>query len=281
MAAASSGSTSASSGAQAVSGDWPSDWREKISKGDTKALARLQRYASPAAALEALGHLQAKISAGELRAIPKKDASAEEVAAYRAALGVPENPDGYKPALAEGIVIGENDQPLVKGFLTAAHASDLTNEQVSATLNWYYAEAAREAEAIAQRDKQAALECQDALRKEWGDDYRGTVNAIFGMLDIAPPGVREKLLGKRLEDGKALASDPDVMRWFAQLARELNPAGTLVPGSGQSVAGSIDTEIQKIEKVMREDRQAYNRDEKMQERYRELLAAKEKMAARP
>jgi len=82
--------------------------------------------------------------------------------------------------------------------------------------------------------------------------------------------MRDKLLRGRLADGTPIGSSPEVLRFLVGLAREKNPAGVVVP-SGVATAQSVSDEIQKIEKVMRDDRAAYNRDEKMQARYRQLL----------
>lgn len=266
--------------AEPPKGAWPDDWRERVSKADQKALARLQRYASPEAALEALSALQLKISTGELRAMPKKDATPEELAAYRAAAGIPEKPEGYELTLRDGFAVPKEDKPVVDGFLAAAHGVNLNSAQASAVVDWYYAEQERVAEAVAQRDKADALKARDELSAEWGGDYRANVNSIYSLLDLAPAGVKEKLIGHRLEDGKGLASDPNVLRWFAALAREVNPAGTVAPGAGATQLNTIEDEISQIETLMRTDRKAYNADDRKQQRLRDLYAARDKAKAR-
>jgi len=72
---------------------------------------------------------------------------------------------------------------------------------------------------------------------------------------------------------------PDMARWLAMNARTINPVATVVPGAGANIAGAIDDEITSIEKMMRTDRQAYNKDEKMQARLRELYGARERAKA--
>ena len=59
-----------------------------------------------------------------------------------------------------------------------------------------------------------------------------------------------------------------------------NPAGVVVPGSHADPSKGVDDEISTIEKTMRTNRSEYNRDEKMQARYRELLGAREKLKPR-
>jgi len=48
-----------------------------------------------------------------------------------------------------------------------------------------------------------------------------------------------------------------------------------VPGAGANAGQAIADEIATIERTMRENRPAYNRDERMQARYRQLLEARE------
>ena len=275
------GSAGASTGTVDIT--WPDGWREKVAKGDEKALARLKRYASPEAALEALSALQLKLNQGELRQVPKKDATPEEQAAYRASLGIPEKPADYKLEVPEGLVLGKDDKPQVDAYLAeVAHKLGLTNEQASANVAWYYEMAARQAEDLAAQDKAAAQKVRDDLQKEWGTDYRANMNVIHGVLDLAPPGVKDKVLGKRMEDGKGFANDPDVLRWLASIGRELNPAGAVAPGMGAAAAGAVETEIKAIEADMKAptntaEWKRYWKDEERQARLRELYTARDKI----
>jgi hypothetical protein len=99
---------------------------------------------------------------------------------------------------------------------------------------------------------------------------------IEGLLDTAPAGVKDLIKFGRLSDGTPIMANPDTIRWFNNMAREINPVTTVVPNAGANVSGAIDDEIAKIEKTMRTDRKAYNADDKMQARYRDLLSARER-----
>jgi len=248
-------------------GDWPADWRDKFSGGDAQKAARLQRYASPQALTDALIAAQNKIRAGDLKPTLGKDAKPEEVAAFREAHGIPAEPGKYDLGDLE---VPEGEKPMVDKFLASAHSVNMTPDQVRTALKAYtdISEEARNAR-IAQ-DNEIKASAEDALRAEWGEDYRTNINLVTNLLDAAPEGLRDKLLRGRLADGTPIGSSPEALRFLVGLARERNPAGVVVP-SGVITAQSVDDEIQKIEKTMREDRAAYNRDEKMQARYRQLL----------
>ena len=109
---------------------WPPDWRKTVSKDDAKVLARLERYASPEAAMQALIAAQNRIAAGELKPVLGKNATPEQVAEYRAALGIPEAPDKYDLGKDAAGIAPELLSPVLKH----AHETNQTPEQVKATL---------------------------------------------------------------------------------------------------------------------------------------------------
>jgi hypothetical protein len=196
-----------------------------------------------------------------------KDAKPEEIAAFREAHGIPETPDKYD--LGDMKVVDE-EKPLVDKFLASAHKTNMTPEQVRESLAAYaeISEAARNDRAS--QDQGIKTSAEDALRAEWGQEYRVNLNLITNLLDAGPEGLRDKLLRGRLADGTPIGSSVEALRFLAGLAREKNPAGVVTP-SGLVTAQSVGDEIQKIEKLMREDRSAYNRDEALQARYRQLI----------
>lgn len=248
-------------------GDWPEDWRAKFSGGDEQKAARLQRYASPQAVADALIAAQNKLRSGEVKPVLGKDAKPEEIAAFREAHGIPAEPSKYD--LGDLAIVTE-EKALVDKFLTSAHGVNMTPEQVRASLAAYteISEAARNERAT--QDQEIKATAEDKLRAEWGPEYRTNLNLVTNMLDAGPEGLRDKLLRGRLADGTPIGSSVEALQFLVGLARERNPAGVVTP-SGVVSAQNVDDEIQKIEKTMRENRAAYNRDEAMQARYRQLL----------
>jgi hypothetical protein len=216
---------------------------------------------------DALIAAQNKIRTGEVKPVLGKDAKPEEVAAFREAHGIPAEPGKYDLGDLE---VPEGEKPMVEKFLARVHQVNMTPEHVRASLAAYteISEAARN-ERLAQ-DNDIKTAAEDALRAEWGNDYRVNINLVTNLLDTAPEGLRDKLLRGRLADGTPVGSSPEALKFLVGLARERNPAGVVVP-SGVATAQSVTDEIQKIEKAMRDDRAAYNRDDKLQARYRQLL----------
>lgn len=258
-----------------VASDWPADWRQKYST-DPKVLKRLERYASPKAAIDALFAAQSKISSGELKSALKPDATPEERAAWREENGIPASAKEYDLTLPNGIVVGEADRPFIDSFLERAHEANMHPTQVKQALGWYYDQQEQAQTAQIARDTEARMKAEDELRAEFGPEYRRNVALAKQLLDSAPEGVRDRLLEGRMADGTPIGNDPNVIRWLVSLSRELNPVGTVVPGSGTNAVQAVEAELAGLRKMMGDHKSEYWKGamaEKHQARYRELTSA--------
>lgn len=259
--------------------DWPDDWRQKYAGEDEKLLKRLGRYASPKAAFDALIAAQDKISRGELKKPLSDKPTAEELAAYRKDLGIPESPDKYDLKLSEGRVIGEEDKPLIDKFLQRMHGRNATPDQVSAGVDAYY-EVVEEIQAQRyEADEDFRRQSEDELRAEWGGEFRRNVNLVSGLLAGAPEGVKEMLMDARTEDGTRVINSPATLRWLTQLAREINPVASVVPGASNA-GQAISDELDGLKKMMGDPKSEYwkgPKAEKLQARFRDLVNAQGKL----
>jgi hypothetical protein len=207
-----------------------------------------------------------------------KNATPEQIAEWRAANGVPETPDKYDLG---GTKVSDAGKAFLEKYLPVAHAANMTPEQVKANLSFIAQVNKDESDARALNDRQVQDDGEEVLRAEWGTEFKRNINFIHNLLDgAATPAFKDKFLGGRLADGTPIGSDPESLRFLMQLALVQNPTGTLVPGYNANPAQGVDEEIAKIDKMMRTDRKAYDKDEKVQARYRELLEAREKLKAR-
>lgn len=263
-------------GADKGTPDWAPDWRLKMAGGDEKLAKSLDRFASPKDVHTSWKALQQRLSSGELRSVLPKDAKPEDVAKWRTENGIPEKPDAYE--MPEGLVVGDADKPGISKFLESMHGAHATPAQVKAGIKTYYEIKEDAIAQMAEADLSHKTEVEDTLRAEWGAEYRGNINGINAFLEMAPAGIKDKLLSARMGDGRAVANDPAFMGWLAQVAREVNPVGTVVPAGGDQM-GAIATEISKIEGLMGNRQSEYWKGpgaEKMQARYRELVTARDR-----
>lgn len=285
----------------AAPADWPEDWRDKIAEaikpGDKKFRERLNRFNSPVDPAKSWVEAEAKISTGEAKKALPEGATAQEVEAWKKEQGLPLKADEYieKMELPKGVVFGEAEKPLVNSFAEAALQNHWDPKTYNQALAWWTAEQGKIQAAREAADDEFHQKSDDALRAEWGGEYRKNVNAVGNILSSLPDEMHIKnekgevvevgghLLAARLPNGRLLGDHPAILKWLAHQARILNPTATLLPAGTGDPTGSIETEIQSIEKLMKDRTSEYWKGPKsgpMQQRYRDLLEGRERMSKR-
>lgn len=217
-----------------------------------------------------------------------KDATAEQIATFRKDNGIPEKAEGYLDALPKEVLetLDATDKEIVTPYLTAMHELNIPPATAVKLIALRQTEQDRQVEARVKSDETLRVQTEDALRGDWGNNYRAEINNIHGLLNGAPEDVRTSILQARTPDGNALVGTPEVVRWLAQLARTVNPYLVPVGGDGGSLDGKgVDARITEIEGWMGAQRgspdyQKYYSSDKVQSEYRNLLDAREKMKQR-
>lgn len=274
--------------------DWPDDWRKRMVGDDERALKVFERFASPVDAAKALIEAQNTIRSGKHKEALPENPSDEQLAAWRKDNGIPEKPEGYLDTLPDGLVIGDDDKDLVNDFLGRAHASNMTPQGVAEAINWYYEEQEKQVTAQIEADRTYRRESDDALRGEWGGEYRANINAIENFLattpvigeyendkgQMVPLTLGAALMDARLPDGTKVGDNPTTAKFLLHLANEINPGGTVAPGDATTRLETVKSELDKIRDIMTNDRDRYNKDEAMQARFLQLLDAEQKLSSR-
>lgn len=229
---------------------WPSDWREKLSGGDAKLQKRLTRFSSPEALLKAWQSMEQKLSSGEYkRAALPEDASEEEKAEWRAANGIPDAPDGYEFPTIKGHEWTDADKTVASGFLADLHAAGTPKPVAQAALAWYAKYQQQVAEQRSTIDRADAEAREDALRVEWGKDYRPHLKLAkdtFQDDEFISADLRAALAGARTADGRRLLLHPDFTRFLAERGLERRGPAGLITGEQGSRMGSRLDEIRKV-----------------------------------
>lgn len=267
--------------------DFPADWREKAAGDDKAALNELKRYASPIDAFKALRTLKAQISAGELKppAKPLPDnATPEQVAAWRKEQGLPGAVEDYLTNLkpGEGIVPGEADKPLLAAVADMAFKANYPQQTVNDFVGMYYKLQNQQAAQRAESDRDLEIASQQQLIAEMGQDFKPNMMACSSFWKEQPAGMADMVLGARTPEGRVLGNIPEIASWFSSLAREINPAATLLPAGGDTSASGVASRMAEIEKSMYIDGKpnpAYFGGP-MEKEYRTLIDAQERMTAR-
>jgi hypothetical protein len=246
------------------------DWRDGFAAGDDKFKSQLERFKSPADLGNAFREAQQKIRSGQFKDPLPEGATDAEIQAYRQQHGIPEKPEGYLENLPDGMVIGEDDKDIMLDFLGSLHKANADPKIAQQAIEWYNSFKETTQEQLAAADQEQQHNAEDFLRREWGADYRTNVNIIGAMIEKTfGADVRDSLLNARDHEGRAIMNIPGIMEGFATLARStMHPMA--IPGQTGDPVQAVEDEIRDIEKVMKENRAQYNKDETMQARLREL-----------
>lgn len=257
-------------------------WREDFAGDDTKMLARMQRYATPKDALTALVAAQNKIADGSFKKGLSDKATPEEITEYRKQNGIPEKAEDYFAKLPDGLVIGDEDKALFDDFAKSLHGVHADPKVAQTAAKWYYELQDKVAAQQHEANVKAKAETEDAMRAEWGPDYRPNINLVDTYVKTMPQDLQDMLYKSTTADGKQIMNSPLMMQWLASQARELNYTGTTLP-TGESNAQSIDAEIAGFKAKMGDRTSDYWKGpsaDKNQARYRELLDLKTRLASR-
>lgn len=276
------GDDAAAAAAAAAAGkELPTNWRDLLAGDDKEALTALGRITDPKTLGKSFVEMRKQLSKAQ-KAELAKDATPEQVAEYRKANGIPEKPDGYLEGLPKDITFTDQQKPMVGKFAENMLAINTPPQYVQAALATYHQIQAETQEGIRVANENASAAGREALIEEWGSpaEFKSNMGAIENLLAGAPKDVVDALKQSRGPDGLNILNNPNFIKFLAQTARDLNPAATVVPGYGVEQTKALASEIETIEKTMRETPDKYWGDEKMQGRYRELLGARDRIAAK-
>ena len=163
-------------------GEFADGWLDRLPKDFEADKQILGQFKSPEAIAKALVHTK-KMSGklGEAIFLPGKDATPEEVAAFRAKLGVPEAVDKY-PTAIEGLKL---DEAQMKEFAGIAHKAGLTPAQFKDLVSF---EATR-ASAMDAKQKAELQTAEDTHQKElaaeWGEKFAQRENQMKRVAQLA------------------------------------------------------------------------------------------------
>ena len=258
-------------------GDWPDDWRSKMSAGDEKKLKRLERFASPREILDFALNVEKSWKQGkDPEPFPEKGTD-EEKATWRKDHKIPNDPVEYIKdfSLPDGLVIGDNDKPLVNDYLATAHQMNLPPDEVKGNLAWYFKTRDKQIQDRMAKDEEDKRTTGESLKAEYGADFKKNLGAAYGLLETAPEGVLGALTEARMADGTKLGNNPQIVRWLTNLALEINPAAAIIPGGGAGAMASVDSRMKEIENIMGSDRNKYYRDG-LDKEYQNLVEVKQR-----
>jgi hypothetical protein len=264
----------------------PAEWREQTIQSlgiedpavKDKYINQLNRYPTFDKFAGAFFEQRELISKGQHKQGLSENPTPEQLTEYREQNGIPVSADDYALTLEDGLVLGSEDERIMKGVATVAHKHNLSQSQLSDLTSAMLKGRVTEQDAIMAQHGIDQTTCTRQIKDAWGSDHQTNLNVIRGLANTLPDSIRDGFLSAQLADGKMLFNSPEFMVWMADVARQLNPSATVVPNS-TNPSQAISEEIKGIENTMRNDPDTYYRDQGMQNRYRQLIDTQDKMRA--
>ena len=206
-------------------------WRDLIE--DEKLQKHSERFTSIDALVQA--NLESRQKLSKAVVPPGKDADEEDVAAYREALGVPKDVDGYEFPLPEGMERTDEMMDSEDHWSNIDNHNNIPKETADVLINEFRGEIEKMMGQKSEADQHYTAQSQADMRKEWAEDY--DKNIIFASR------ASEALLGEDFEtmrhvetaDGRYILDNPVLIRMFAKLGRDM----------GEGTLGSVATDSEK------------------------------------
>ena len=211
------------------------DWRGGIE--DTKVREFADRFTTPADMAKSALDLRQKLS--KAITVPGEDASDEDRAKFRKAVGVPDSPDGYEVNIPDDLpdnvkAAQQSDQAKARfdEFRKAMHDAGAPKGAAEAALGMLFRFLGEDAQVLA-GDNEKVLDTADAaIRKEWGRDYNANNNAAQAAFrQFADDKVKGELshfiyLGPdESRRGLPANADPGLLGMFAKVGRRMSEDG--------------------------------------------------------
>lgn len=222
--------------------DWPDDWRAKLAGDDKKLIDRLSRMKSPTDLLNAYRELEGQLSSGKFAKKLPTHYTAEELADYKKANGIPDKASDYDDNLGNGIVWGETDKPHIDDFKAFALEHNMTPDQVKQGLGWWAQYQEKLVQDLDASDQNNSALARTELRALWGGKHDGNLAFLRNQFE-GQKGMWATLMTARGPDGRLLGDNPDAVKFLHQKFAEADPqaADAAMSGTG-SAPGATDPE---------------------------------------
>lgn len=250
----------------------PEDWRADL---DDDLRPTAERFSSKADAIRAIQAFQKRES--QVR-VPGKNASVEEIAKYRKAIGIPESPDKYEfPELPEGEELTEEMQASRKTWSERFHNLGISQKAAKELSQFVAEDVQAQMEQAKEQDEAFARSQEEKLRSEWkGDDYdknKTLANRAFNEIANRAGIPVEALTKIETKDGRFLMDRAEMLKLFSVIGREMSE-GTLGPAMSESERDSLEDAVRDVRKQIAEAQQEGDskRANKLYQKEQQLLS---------
>jgi len=184
-----------------------------------------------------------KVIGADRMPTPKEDWTPEQWGEHYEKLGRPSTPEEYK---LDGIELPEGlpaDNDGFKEFFKSAHESGLSQKQASEVVKFYMDDLNNANQQAISQAQLEVQECNESLRKEWGDKMQGNVDRSLDMVkQIGEPSLLDAI------NNSGLGRNPAFIKFLATMSEnygEDNPRS----GGKSVVFGGAGHAVQEIAKL--------------------------------
>ena len=232
--------------------------RRSLAGDDEGFLKQLNRYRSADAIGKAFR--DAKLAAQQKqKPLSLADgASEDDIAAYREAVGIPEDAKDYPVSFSEDYEPSEVDGEFLGSFKSRLHEANIDPRAGKVAMEWYEDTAREMRQAMDLAMAKQSKETQTILRGEYGAEFDGNMMAANELLKthMGEEG-RDEMLSMRLMDGTRLQDHPGFVRMMVQLGTDYYGSNAIMTGDVESTAKTVDEKIEDLKGLMSTDPAKY------------------------
>ncbi len=227
----------------------PADWRVDLPE-DLRKTA--ERFASTADAVRAIESFRKRES--QVR-VPGKNATDDEITAYRKAIGIPEKPEGYEFGdLPKGQDLTDEIKTSRQEWSKRFHELGISKDTAKVLSQLVNEDQQRFLAAQLESDKVFAKSQEDMLRGEWKSDFdknKTLANRAFSQI-AERAGLKLNDLTKiETKDGRFLMDRAEIVKLFSIIGREM-AEGSLGPIMTEGERETVEEEIRSVRKDISE-----------------------------
>lgn len=204
--------------------------------------------------------------------VPGADASDEDKAKFRKALGIPDKPDGYKIEAPEGVELTDADNELLKVVMPIAHEEGVPEKAFNGFVGKFL-KLSRDMQAQAiEGIKKFGEDAEAQLKKEWGRDFDPNLSLANRVADHIGPDFKKLLNETPIVGGGMLGDHPVIVKALASLGRQMDESSVTL-GATPEQKSSIQEQINALNKEVPVGSPAYtskDHQQKLQDLFAKL-----------
>jgi len=248
------------------------DWRMQLAGEDSRAMEQLARYKTPADFWKSHSELRTKLSERPQTVSLAADATPEQIAEYRSALGIEEvaadaAPEAYLKALGVDAPatdqMSEMDVEMLHGFAKTAYDKGHDPRVVKDAVGWYFeqSEAIRQAHNARNGDLQE--QWQSAMKEEFGREYKPTIEAASAFLksQVEDEATQSEILNAQMPGGGRLGDHPAFAKMLVAAAMNSGLTDRIEASSMESGGKSLGEQQSELEGLRTSNPEKYNAKE--------------------